>query len=72
VVYKQRIAIALEDSFTTQLVAFKVLKYPQDSKTPFRLFTAEAKRHLRHIYLEILALSNPSLRGHPNIADLLG
>jgi serine/threonine protein kinase len=72
VVYKQRIAIPLEDSFTTQLVAFKVPKYPQDSKTPFRLFTAEAKRHIRHIYLEILALSNPSLRGHPNIADLLG
>ncbi|KAI8930876.1 hypothetical protein NX059_011893 [Plenodomus lindquistii] len=71
-VYEQRTTTPREHSVTCRTIAFKVPRYPLDPGIPFRLADTQARRHLRHIFLEILALTNPSLRRHRNIARLWG
>jgi serine/threonine protein kinase len=70
VVYKSIIVIAEYESFSTRHVAFKQPKFDLDPDVRLDLAKPEMRKHLHDMFLEIFALTNPALRGHPNIARL--
>jgi serine/threonine protein kinase len=71
VVYRQRMAVPEFTQFSTRPVAVKVPKFSLDPRTPLKLAGSAAQKHLHDMYLEVLALTNPTIRGHPYVARLL-
>ncbi|KAF1984415.1 kinase-like protein [Aulographum hederae CBS 113979] len=71
VVYSQRMAVSQREGFSVTDVAVRTPMFPLDPNIPLRLTGPEAQSRLHDVYLEILALANPILRRHPNIAQLL-
>ena len=71
VVYKQKMAMPEFTQFSTRPVAVKVPRFPLDPKTPLKLVGSAAQKHLHDMYLEVLALTNPTIRSHPHVARLL-
>jgi ankyrin repeat protein/serine/threonine protein kinase len=72
VVYKRGMAVAENDRFAIRAVAIKQPKFDLDPNVAVNLADPTVQRHLHHVYLEILALTNPLLRSHANICKLIG
>lgn len=51
-------------------VAAKQSKFEWHSDRPLELSDSRIRKHLHHMYLEIMALTMPGLRDHPNIIRL--
>jgi serine/threonine protein kinase len=71
VVYRQRMAVPELTQFSTRTVAVKVPRFSLNPKAPLRLAGAAAQKHIHDMYLEVLALTNPTIRSHPYVARLL-
>jgi serine/threonine protein kinase len=70
VVYKQSIAWPEFTGMSYRAVATKQPKISLDPDNALNLAHPEVRGHLQNVLLEILALRNPRLRAHPNIANL--
>lgn len=67
-VYKQD----MQMSRSSYVVAVKVPMFTLDPNRSLSLANVDSQKHLRSIYLEVLALTNPVLKAHRNIARLIG
>ena len=72
IVYKQRMAVAEYGNFATREIAVKKPKFDLYPDTELSLSDEAARKHLSDIFLEIYALTIPTLRSHPNIVRLFG
>lgn len=72
IVYKQKMALPEFTQFSTRDIAVKIPKFPLDPNVPLKLADPAAQKHLHDIYLEVLALANPTIRTHSYVARLLG
>lgn len=70
-VYKDRIVRPNERGFTTQLVAAKEPYYIFDQDHRLNLAKSSSKRPLHNMHLELMALTHPMLRAHPNVIDMI-
>ncbi|KAF2184801.1 ankyrin [Zopfia rhizophila CBS 207.26] len=72
VVYKSVIHDGHHNPPARKDVAIKAPTYQLDPNIPLSLASPEAQKHLHDIYLEVLALTNPTIHEHPNVVQLLG
>lgn len=71
VVYKQTIIRPRERGTSNQLVAAKQPKYVFNTQQRLDLGDSGTKRQLHDLHLEVVALTHPMLRAHPNIIHLI-
>jgi serine/threonine protein kinase len=72
IVYKQRMAITEYHGFSTRDIAAKQPKYDINPDIRLSLSDETVRKHLNDIYLELYALTIPTLGTHPNIVRLFG
>jgi serine/threonine protein kinase len=72
IVYKQRMAMTEYHGFSTCDVAAKKPKFDLNPDSSLSLSDEAVRKHLNDIYLELYALTIPTLRTHPNIVRLFG
>lgn len=73
-VYRQEVVFLDRQTFDASVVAVKrpvLSKTDSDPDAPVDLADPKVQESLGHIRNEIQALTNPKLRGHPNIVELL-
>ena len=70
-VHKQRILRPQGRGTSNQVVAAKQPKYVFNTEQRLDLGGSNTKRQLHDLHLEIIALTHPMLRAHPNIIDLI-
>ena len=71
IVFKQRIAISIEDEVKLFNVAVKQPKIDLEPNNEFFLSESTVDRHLKDIYREVHVATRAELKNHPNIAKLL-